>query len=122
MTESFDPESTTQGEDGPLGEGQWQDVDQVQGQDPAPDSDEVSIDDTLESDRAAAGGPGERLVGSHGIDTDMARVAAGATAAQQGNRDEDRMEADVDDDQLAEIVREDGGLDELLPEQEPPLP
>ena len=32
------------------------------------------------------------------------------------------MEADVDDEQLAEIVREDGGLDEILPEQEPPLP
>ncbi|MDV3294904.1 MULTISPECIES: hypothetical protein [Brachybacterium] len=122
MTESFDPESTTQGEDGPLGEDQWQDVDQVQGQDPAPDSDEVSIDDTLEFDRAAAEGPEERLVDAHGIDTDMARGADGATAAEQGNRDEDRMEADVDDEQLDEIAREDGGLDEILPEEEPPLP
>ena len=32
------------------------------------------------------------------------------------------MEADVDDEQLDQLAREDGGLDEILPEQEPPLP
>lgn len=88
----------------------------------AAEPDETSIDDALETDRVVAEGRDSRNADGYGFDEDVARGADESAAAEQGNRDEDRMEADVDDEQLAEIVREDGGLDEILPEQEPPLP
>ncbi|MGN7210227.1 hypothetical protein [Brachybacterium paraconglomeratum] len=88
----------------------------------AVDPDETSIDDALETDRVVAEGRDSRNADGYGFDQDVARGADESAAAEQGNRDEDRMEADVDDEQLAEIVRDDGGLDEILPEQEPPLP
>lgn len=79
----------------------------------AAEPDETSIDDALETDRVDDG---------TGLDEDRDRGADESVAAEQGNRDEDRMEADVDDEQLDQLAREDGGLDEILPEQEPPLP
>ena len=88
----------------------------------AVDPDETSIDDALETDRVVAEGRDSRNADGYGFDEDVARGADESAAAEQGNRDEDRMEADVDDEQVAEIVRDDGGLDEILPEQEPPLP
>ena len=48
--------------------------------------DEVSIDDALEADRGAEGA----------VDRDLG--AEDAAASEQGNRDEDRMEADVPED------------------------
>lgn len=77
------------------------------------DPDGMSIDDALEADRVDDG---------TGLDEDRDRGVDESVAAEQGNRDEDRMEADVDDEQPGEIAREDGGLDEILPEEEPPLP
>ncbi|MGP5413022.1 MULTISPECIES: hypothetical protein [Brachybacterium] len=88
----------------------------------AVDPDETSIDDALETDRVVAEGRDSRNADGYGFDQDVARGADESAAAEQGNRDEDRMEADVDDEEPGEIAREDGGLDEILPEQEPPLP
>lgn len=82
----------------------------------------MSIDDALEEDRIAAEDSEPRGADGVGLDEDRVRAADESTAAEQGNRDEDRMEADVDDEEIDEIAREDGGLDEILPEEEPPLP
>lgn len=71
---------------------------------------EISIDDALETDRVAAEGPDSRNADGFGVDEDLARGADDATAAEQGNRDEDRMEADTDDEQLDEIARGDDDL------------
>lgn len=55
-------------------------------------TEETSIDDALETDRVAADGPDLDL------DPDPDRGADDSTASEQGNRDEDRMEADVPED------------------------
>ncbi len=67
------------------------------------DADEVSIDDALETDRAAADGPDSRNADGYGFDEYLERGGDDATAAEQGNREQDRMEV------------EDGGQE--LPEQ-----
>lgn len=53
---------------------------------------EVSIDDALEADRADGSG----------LDADLERGADDATAAEQGNRDEDRMDAELPEEELPE--------------------
>lgn len=64
----------------------------TQSQDPT----EMSIDDALEADRATAAGAESRPVDEYGGDD--------ATAAEQGNRDQDRMEAEDGEDDLPEGV------------------
>jgi hypothetical protein len=63
---------------------------------------EVSIDDALETDRVAAEGPDSRNADGYGFDADLERGADDATAAEQGNRDEDRMEAETAEQELPE--------------------
>jgi hypothetical protein len=72
---------------------------------------EVSIDDALETDRVVAEGPESRNDDGYGFDGDLARGGDDATAAEQGNRDEDRMTAEEEDPALDEILRssDDGG-------------
>ena len=63
---------------------------------------EVSIDDALETDRVAAEGPDSRNADGYGFEDDVERGADDATAAEQGNRDEDRMAAEVPEEELPE--------------------
>src|SRR5699024_12860221 len=53
---------------------------------------EVSIDDVLETDRVVAEGPDSRNADGYGFDEDLDRGRADATAAENGHRDQDRME------------------------------
>jgi len=66
---------------------------------------EVSIDDALETDRVVAEGPESRNADGYGFDGDLARGGDDATAAEQGNRDEDRMAAEEEGPALDEILR-----------------
>ncbi|GAA4519839.1 hypothetical protein GCM10023160_04200 [Brachybacterium paraconglomeratum] len=63
---------------------------------------EVSIDDALETDRVVAEGPESRNADGYGFDADLARGGDDTTAAEQGNRDEDRMEAETAEQELPE--------------------
>ena len=99
MTEPFDPEIDP-----------MQDPDSEQ---PAEER-EVSIDDALETDRLAAEGADARQADGYGLDAERERGADDLVAAEQGNRDEDRMEVDADDGQLDEIT----GADEDLTDRE----
>ena len=63
---------------------------------------EVSIDDALETDRVAAEGPDSRNADGYGFEDDVERGADDATAAEQGNRDEDRMDAELPEEELPE--------------------
>ncbi|WP_157697113.1 hypothetical protein [Brachybacterium avium] len=67
------------------------------------EADEVSIDDALETDRVAAEGPESRNADGYGFDTDRDRGGDDATAAEQGNREEDRMEAETAEEELPEL-------------------
>lgn len=69
---------------------------------------EVSIDDALEADRVAAEGADSRTAGADGVDADRERGADDTVAAEQGNRDEDRMEIDAENGQLDRIAGSDG--------------
>lgn len=60
----------------------------------------VSIDDALETDRVASEGADSR--NADGFDGDVERGADDATAAEQGNRDEDRMTAELPEAELPE--------------------
>jgi RNA-splicing ligase RtcB len=62
----------------------------------------VSIDDALETDRVASEGADSRNADGYGFDADLERGADDATAAEQGNRDEDRMEAETAEQELPE--------------------
>lgn len=64
---------------------------------------EVSIDDALETDRVVAEGPESRNADGYGFDADRDRGGDDATAAEQGNRDEDRMEAETAEQELPEL-------------------
>ncbi len=64
---------------------------------------EVSIDDALETDRVAAEGPDSRNADGYGFEGDVERGADDAAAAEQGNRDEDRMEAETSEEELPEL-------------------
>lgn len=64
---------------------------------------EVSIDDALETDRVAAEGPDSRNADGYGFDGDRDRGADDSAAAEQGNRDEDRMEAETSEEELPEL-------------------
>ncbi|ATG53083.1 hypothetical protein CFK38_02985 [Brachybacterium vulturis] len=63
----------------------------------------MSIDDALETDRVAAEGPDSRNADGYGFDTDRDRGGDDATAAEQGNREEDRMEAETAEQELPEL-------------------
>ena len=69
----------------------------TQPQEPLEDfeADETSIDDALEAGRVAGEDPGSRHADGYGLDADLARGGDDSAASEQGNRDEDRMEADV---------------------------
>lgn len=67
------------------------------------EADEVSIDDALETDRVAAEGPESRNADGYGFDTDRDRGGDDVTAAEQGNREEDRMEAETAEEELPEF-------------------
>ncbi|APX33485.1 hypothetical protein BH708_13040 [Brachybacterium sp. P6-10-X1] len=69
---------------------------------------EVSIDDALETDRVVAEGADSRNADGYGFDEDRERGTEDAAAAEQGNRDEDRMESDVDDEELDDLAGSDG--------------
>lgn len=69
---------------------------------------EVSIDDALETDRVAAEGADSRNADGYGFDEDRERGTEDAVAAEQGNRDEDRMESDVDEEELDHLAGTDG--------------
>ncbi|MGO1480547.1 MAG: hypothetical protein ACTHWF_05425 [Brachybacterium sp.] len=64
---------------------------------------EVSIDDALETDRVVAEGPDSRNADGYGFDSDRDRGGDESTAAEQGNRDEDRMEAETAEQELPEV-------------------
>ncbi|GAA1303550.1 hypothetical protein [Brachybacterium tyrofermentans] len=72
------------------------------------DADAVSIDDALETDRVAAEGAESRNADGYGFDADRERGADDTVAAEQGNRDEDRMESDLEDEELDQIAGSDG--------------
>lgn len=63
---------------------------------------EVSIDDALETDRVVAEGPDSRNADGYGFDADRDRGGDDVTAAEQGNRDQDRMEAETGEQELPE--------------------
>ncbi|MGP9683837.1 hypothetical protein [Brachybacterium sp. AOP3-A1-3] len=65
---------------------------------------DVSIDDALETDRVAAEGADSRNADGFGVDADRERGADDTVAAEQGNRDEDRMESDAEDAELDQIA------------------
>ncbi|MGP9536675.1 hypothetical protein ACT3SP_01600 [Brachybacterium sp. AOP43-C2-M15] len=76
-----------------------------QPQDEQPQDEQISIDDALETDRVVEEGPDSRNADGYGFDADLDRGGDDATAAEQGNRDEDRMRGEGDDvDQLEHIV------------------
>lgn len=64
---------------------------------------EMSIDDALETDRVVAEGPESRNADGYGFDSDRDRGGDDSTAAEQGNRDEDRMEAETAEQELPEL-------------------
>ena len=66
------------------------------------DPGEVSIDDALETDRVVAEGPDSRNADGYGFDSDRDRGGDDVTAAEQGNRDQDRMEAETAEQELPE--------------------
>ena len=66
------------------------------------DPGEVSIDDALETDRVVAEGPDSRNADGYGFDADRDRGGDDATAAEQGNREQDRMEAENGEQELPE--------------------
>ena len=70
--------------------------------DPEEQPAEVSIDDALETDRVVAEGPDSRNADGYGFDSDRDRGGDESTAAEQGNRDEDRMEAETAEQELPE--------------------
>ena len=70
--------------------------------DPEEQPAEVSIDDALETDRVVAEGPDSRNADGYGFDSDRDRGGDESTAAEQGNRDEDRMEAETGEQELPE--------------------
>lgn len=70
------------------------------------DPGEVSIDDALETDRVAAEGPDSRNADGYGFDEDRDRGGDDVTAAEQGNRDQDRMEAEDGGQELPELPEE----------------
>lgn len=63
---------------------------------------EISIDDALETDRVVAEGPDSRNADGYGFDADRDRGGDDVTAAEQGNRDQDRMEAETGEQELPE--------------------
>ncbi|MDN5599747.1 MAG: hypothetical protein L0J84_14700 [Brachybacterium sp.] len=63
---------------------------------------EVSIDDALETDRVVAEGPDSRNADGYGFDADVDRGGDDVTAAEQGNREQDRMEAEDGEQELPE--------------------
>ena len=50
----------------------------------------------------AAEGPDSRNADGYGFDGDVERGTDDATAAEQGNRDEDRMDAELPEEELPE--------------------
>ena len=70
--------------------------------DPEEQPAEVSIDDALETDRVVAEGPDSRNADGYGFDADRDRGGDDVTAAEQGNRDQDRMEAETGEQELPE--------------------
>lgn len=70
--------------------------------DPEEQPAEVSIDDALETDRVVAEGPDSRNADGYGFDSDRDRGGDESTAAEQGNRDQDRMEAETGEQELPE--------------------
>ena len=72
---------------------------------PSENTPRMSIDDALETDRVAAEGADSRNGDGYGVDDDIARGGDDATAAEQGNRDEDAMETDEEDPAVEEIIR-----------------
>lgn len=70
--------------------------------DPEDQHAEVSIDDALETDRVVAEGPDSRNADGYGFDADRDRGGDDVTAAEQGNRDQDRMEAETGEQELPE--------------------
>ena len=70
--------------------------------DPEDQPAEVSIDDVLETDRVVAEGPDSRNADGYGFDADRDRGGDEVTAAEQGNRDQDRMEAETGEQELPE--------------------
>lgn len=70
--------------------------------DPEDQPAEVSIDDALETDRVVAEGPDSRNADGYGFDADRDRGGDDVTAAEQGNRDQDRMEAETGEQELPE--------------------
>ena len=70
--------------------------------DPEEQPAEISIDDALETDRGVAEGPDSRNADGYGFDGDVERGTDDATAAEQGNRDEDRMDAELPEEELPE--------------------
>ncbi|MDN5687867.1 MAG: hypothetical protein L0G94_14515 [Brachybacterium sp.] len=120
MTDPYDPESAAWEEEAISPEG---------AQDPTTDEDtellaetsedeyarpdqeepgEVSIDDALETDRVVAEGADSRNADGYGFDEDRERGTEDSAAAEQGNRDEDRMESDIDDEELDHLAGTDG--------------
>jgi hypothetical protein len=78
--------------------------------DRAADSDEesqLSIDDALETDRVIEEGADSRNTDGYRFDETRERGTDETVAAEQGNRDEDRMEADTASEELDEIARGD---------------
>ena len=71
-------------------------------EDPEEQPAEVSIDDALETDRVVAEGPDSRNADGYGFDADRDRGGDDVTAAEQGNRDQDRMEAETGEQELPE--------------------
>ncbi|MDN6399023.1 MAG: hypothetical protein L0K01_01035 [Brachybacterium sp.] len=63
---------------------------------------EVSIDAALETDRVVAEGPDSRNADGYGFDADVDRGGDDVTAAEQGNREQDRMEAEDGEQELPE--------------------
>ncbi|WP_193106341.1 hypothetical protein [Brachybacterium sp. FME24] len=115
MTDPLDPETAAWDQAAGQAPAADQDLDQLSetSQDeyarPADDEPgEVSIDDALEVDRVAAEGADSRNADGYGFDEDRERGGDDSVAAEQGNRDEDRMEVDVDDEQLDQIAGADG--------------
>lgn len=122
MTEPFDPETAAL-QDEAAGPGEAQgpapaqdpDLDQLaetsedEYSRPADDEPgEVSIDDALETDRVVAEGADSRNTDGYGFDDDRERGADDASAAEQGNRDQDRMEIDADDEELDHLAGTEG--------------
>lgn len=69
---------------------------------------EQSIDDALETDRVAAEGADSRNTDGFRFDTTVGRGLDDVTAADQGNRDEDRMVGEGDDvDEVSQLAGSD---------------